>query len=257
MWSTRPQVKAVGYMRDLEARVARAPGVESSALATVVPLGNRIWGGGQFESDSGAKVHVYLNAVSPNYFKTLAIPILRGRDFNENETGVVIVSESFARKMWSGKDPLQQTFTWQKKKLPVVGLSGNARTVALRDREGVELYFAAVDSDLTSAAMLVSTSRSPDAMSSLLRGLVRPLDPVLSPNVFALHFAFDDRISDTKKMASVVSGMGGLALLLPLVGLYGVVSYTVTQRPKEVGMRIALGASRSKIGQTIASRFLR
>jgi len=250
------QVKAVGYMRDLQARVARAPGVESSALATVVPLGNRIWGGGQFESDSGAKVHVYLNAVSPNYFKTLAIPILRGRDFNENETGVVIVSESFARKMWSGKDPLQQTFTWQKKKLPVVGLSGNARTVALRDREGVELYFAAVDSDLTSAAMLVRTSRSPDAMSSLLRGLVRPLDPVLSPNVYALHFAFDDRISDTKKMASVVSGMGGLALLLALVGLYGVVSYTVTQRTKEIGIRMALGASRSKIVQTIASRFL-
>src|SRR5258708_5383231 len=158
--------------------------------------------------------------------------------------------------MWSGKDPLQQTFTWQKKKLPVVGLSGNVRTGAVRDREGVELYFEAVDSDLTSAAMLVRTSRSPDAMSSLLRGLVRPLDPVLSPNVYALHFAFDDRISDTKKMASVVSGMGGLALLLALVGLYGVVSYTVTQRTKEIGIRMALGASRSKIVQTIASRLL-
>jgi predicted permease len=247
--------KARAYMKDLRDRVVHAPGILSSTLVSVAPMGNHIWRG-PFTSDSGVRVIVYFNSITPQYFKTMAIPLLRGRDFKENESDTVIVSQSYASQMWPGKDPLQQTFTWQKKQLPVVGVAGSARTLALGDVNAVEVYFPAQEKDFVSAAMLVRTSQPAEATAGILAGIAKPLDPVLSPEAHALKASFENKISDTRKMAGVVSGMGGLALLLALVGLYGIVSYTVTQRTREIGIRLALGASSSRIMETIISRFV-
>jgi ABC-type lipoprotein release transport system permease subunit len=201
------------------------------------------------------KVNLHMNDISPQYFKTMSIPLLRGRDFTPQDTGVVIVSESGARNLWPGKDPLQQTWTQGEKKFSVIGVAGNARTTALRNGDDAQIYFPIGDAKVNDAVILVKTSRPPEDLVANLAGLVRAADPVLSPNVQPLKSILAERFSEARKMTGVVGGMGTLALLLAVVGLYGVVAYNVSQKTREIGIRIALGASSSRVMQSMVANF--
>jgi len=101
----------------------------------------------------------------------------------------------------------------------------------------------------------MKTSRPPEDLVASLRGLVRAIDPVLSPNVQPLKTMLAEKLSDSKKITAVVGAMGMLALLLAIVGLYGVVAYNVSQKRREIGIRIALGASSSHVMQSMVANF--
>jgi ABC-type antimicrobial peptide transport system permease subunit len=240
--------KTVVYMRELQARTMQEPGVASTSLAYIAPMGHRL--------HVDRTTHVYINSIMPGYFKTLSIPILRGRDFAEKDADVAIVSQSYANKFWPGKDPLQQTVKWNNKQLPVIGIAANAPIMALRDVSASELYLVDAGSELVSSVMLVKTSQSPEAITASLGKIAGSLDSVLSPSAYPLKASFDDKVSDSQKIAGVVTGLGTLALALALIGLWGVVSYTVSQRTKEIGIRVALGATPSRIVETMIARFL-
>jgi len=244
--------KAIQFMKELQSRLLQLPGVDAASLVRNPPLGNRVT---MQRARGEIKVNIHQNEISPHYFQTMSIPLLRGRDFAANDQGVIIVSESCARALWPGKDPLQQTWTLGEKKYSVIGLAGNARTTALRNGDDAQIYMPMASANVNAAVILIKTSRPPQDLVVNLAAMVRTIDPVLSPNVQPLKAMMAEKLSDSQKMTGVVGGMGALALLLAVVGLYGVVAYNVSQKTREIGIRIALGASSPRVVQSIVANF--
>jgi len=244
--------KATQFMDELQSRLRQLPGVEAASLVRNPPLGNRVT---MQRAHDDIKVNIHQNEISPHYFQTMSIPLLRGRDFMANDQGVIIVSESCARALWPGKDPLQQTWKLGEKKYSVIGLAGNARTTALRNGDDAQIYMPVTSANVNASILLVKTSRPPENLVTNLGALARAIDPVLSPNVQPLKAMLAERLSDSKKMTGVVGGMGTLALVLAVLGLYGVVAYNVSQKRREIGIRIALGANSSQVVQNMVANF--
>jgi predicted permease len=244
---------AADYLEKLQARIAQAPGVESVSLTLCPPMGNRA----RVNRAHGAlKFDVYLNEVKPEFFRTMAIPLLRGRDFTAKDHDVVIVSDSYARSVWPGKDPLQQVYEPSEEKFPVIGVVGNARAVEMRNGNAAELYTPMKDKSLTEAVVLVRASGRVEDVAAMVGEVARSLDPVISPEVQLVKKTFAEKVGIGGKIAAIISAMGVLALLLAIIGLYGVITFNVAQKTREIGIRIALGATSSRVVQSVVSQFL-
>jgi predicted permease len=247
--------RARQYLDELEVRASQIPGVEAVCVTSMPPLGHRRTMG----PVPGLSLRLYTSPTAPGYFKTMGVPLLRGRDFRPDDGNVAIVSDNLARQLWPGQDPLQQTYYkgYGGKDWSIIGVAGNARTVSLRDGNSAEMYIPIPESRVTSSVLLVKTSAPPEQLASVLGGVARSIDSGLSPEVQPLHLAYEDKVGSSQQMAVIASGMGLLALLLAVVGLYGVVAYNVAQSTREIGIRIALGAPPARVVQSVVSRFLK
>ncbi|MGC2695514.1 MAG: ADOP family duplicated permease [Candidatus Angelobacter sp.] len=246
---------ALGYIKDLKQRVLQAPGVEAAAMVLHPPLGNDITMGHGVSTD-GSKFDIYYSEVDPDFFQVMSISLLRGRTFKPGEQGAAIVGESTARRLWPGKDALAQMYDFNRKKLPVVGVVSGAHIMALRDGDSGEVYLPIDEKKLTESVLLVKSTRPPEETAAIAGQLARSQDPQLSPIITTLKHAYDEKVTDSAKLTGVIGGMGALALILAAIGLYGVVSYNVGQRTKEIGIRMALGAAPKNVLGSILFKLL-
>jgi len=246
---------ALQYTHDLEERLQQLPGVEAVATVRLQPLGNDITIQPTRAVD-GSKFDVYINEVGPQFFQTMSIPLRRGRTFKAGEQDVAILSESTARRLWPGKDALQQLYDHNRKKWPVVGVVGDAHIMSIRDGNAGEAYLPLSEPTFTQSYVLIKTSHSPEDLSPLALKVARNIDPQLSPVANTLKQSFAEKVGDSVKVTSIIGAMGVMALLLAVIGLYGVVAYNVAQRTREIGIRIALGATPSGVVRNIISGFV-
>jgi predicted permease len=229
---------AEAYINRLAARLRGLPQVTSVALVKLPPLG-----GGVTRMDTkvdGRLLQVYPNWVSPEFFSTMKIPILLGRNFTSGDKKVVIVSQAMARRQWPGDNPLGKIY-WDKD--VVIGVAGNAHINAMNDGDAVEIYAPAQTEDMPSMSVVFRTQGAPDGLELTCKSIVQNLDPKLFPQISLLKTSFHTAMRSVEILVFILTGVGMLAVMLAAVGIVGLVAFTVSQRSKEIAIRFALGSS--------------
>ena len=255
-------------------RAQALPGVDSAAITFTDPF---VFDGinlayaieGLAPLSPAERDSAFLHLISPNYFRTMGIPLLTGRDFalsdNLNAPGVVIVGDSFARRYWPGENAVGKRLKFapddpKSPWLTVVGVAGNIKFRSLRQDLNAEtiIYQPNLQSKVVvDLSLLVRTKTDPKAMLTTLQGMVRDFDsdiPVYSMATMTDRLA--DQTTDVRSFAWLIGAFALLAVLLASMGIYGVMSYAVSQRTKEVGIRIALGAQGSDVLRLIIGQSL-
>jgi predicted permease len=252
-------VKAQAYFDALERRLRDLPGVESVAMVSNPPLGNR-WTVVKTEV-AGRKVGIHFNNITPAFFQTMTIPLLRGRNLLRGDTRSIVISDSLARLQWPAEDPIGKQFTTgldpsgSPVQETVVGVVGSARLVSPEDSDAVEVYHLA-QSDLgPSMVVLVKTAAAPEGLVSVVASVAKSIDPDLFPEVQLMKSAYEHKLQIARYSAVSVSVLGYVALLLACAGIVGLVAFAVSQRTKEIGVRMALGAKSGDVVVSILRQF--
>ena len=246
--------RAQAYMDTLQERLRAIPGVESVSLALSPPLGRRSEIAG-LDVD-GRAMRVQINRVDPQFFRTMKVPLLRGRNLVRGETHAVIVGESLARAAWPGQDPLGKKF-FMGDDDTVVGVAGSARLVKLEDSDSVEVYMPLAPADLPATFVLVKTSSAPEDIARSAASAAKAVDPSTFPEVQLMKSGFRQKLRGAESSALAVSVLGSIADLLACLGIVGVVAYAVSQRTREIGIRMALGARPAHILSVVLRQFSR
>jgi len=253
---------------DLIGRISALPGVESVAHADIVPISGSAWGNVVWVDGDRSKrgVNAVFNETSSRFFKTLGIPILAGRDFDQGiDTPaaplVAIVNETFARALLNGGNPVGTRFTIEatplqpEKTFRVIGLVKDAKYVSLREdmEPGVFLADSQDPRPGQRVQLLVRSLLPPDTVTAEITRSLAELNPRIGVTYTVMTTQIADTLVRERLMATLSGFFGGLAAVLTLIGLYGVIAYTVARRTNEIGIRMALGASRG----TVLSMILR
>lgn len=245
---------AQSYLNDLQTRLRATPGVLSVALVKLPPLGH-----GVVLEDTvidGRPVKIFPNWVAPEFFRTMGIPMLLGRTFHPGEKHVVIVSQTFAREQWPGKNPLGQTVGDDKAKSIVIGVAGDAHINALNDDDAVEQYWPMQPDDMPDMVVILRASGSPGSLTPTIKSIAGDLDRSVFPEIRQLKALYLDNVNSIEKVAAIVSLVGFIAIAISAVGIIGLVAFVVTQRTKEIAIRIALGARPGAVLGAVLHQFL-
>ena len=249
------------FQRELLDRIRAIPGVDAAADTDIVPLsgegwGNTVWIDGH---DGTQRKDSNFSSVSPQYFKTLSIRMLAGRDFNENDTiqspRAAIVNEAFARQLGLGENPIGMRFrreatpTSPEQVNEIVGLVKDTKYSSIR-RPAAAIAYLGITQDKdadNSMQVLVRSKLSMETVEAAIRRTVHEVSSGISFNFTGLQDQIGQSLLAERVLATLSGFFGALAVVLAMIGLYGVMSYTVAERTSEIGIRMALGARRADV----------
>ncbi len=256
-----PVAQRVAFKRNLIEKIRALPGIASVAEVDVIPLSgsgteNDVWHDG---ADANRKTESYFNWISDGYFKTMAIPLLAGRDFNDHDTTssprVAIVSQTFARRLGLGANPVGKRFRRQatpsepEQVFEIVGLVKDTKYFSLREEFAPIAYLSAAQDTQPGprAEIMIRSTVSLRDTASAVRSAVAQVSPAIGIDFRAFETTIREGLLRERLMATLSGFFGALAALIAAIGLYGVMSYLAARRTNEIGIRIALGADRRNI----------
>ena len=259
-----PEDRYTEYKRDLVKRVQAIPGVESAAHAMLVPFGGSSWNDDVINEGSDQDAGVaWLNYLGPGYFKTVGTPLLAGRDFDDRDTAtsvkVAIVNQAFARKILKGADPLGKRFRIHEapgKPRPlyeIVGVTADNKFQDMHEEFLPFMYFPAAQQEKPGPEdqILIRSSLPLTSLIGSMKETIADVNPGIDLEFLVFKTRIHNSLLQDELMATLSGFFGFLAALLAAIGLYGVISYMVVQRTKEIGIRMAIGANRADVVKMI------
>ncbi|MEO6214257.1 MAG: FtsX-like permease family protein, partial [Vicinamibacterales bacterium] len=258
--------RRVAFRRELRARLAALPGVTAVGVANMPPLSGTMVStvvatGNSAGGDTEARA--YLNAAGPGHFEALRMRIIRGRAFADSDTlgapRTAIVNETLARDLWGAGDALGREIVINREQVQVVGVAADAKYDEATEDPRPYMYLS-LDQypQLDRETVILRTSGAPAALMPAVRGQIQALDAALPVfDVQPLTRVLEDRADKQRGISALLAAFGGVALLLAALGLYSVMAYAVALRTREMGIRLALGASPAQLTTLITRDALR
>jgi len=253
------------FQDDLINRLQTVPGVQSAAFSRMTPFTYGVYSSSATTTDGyvtapGEQPVVEYNEISPGYLTTMGIPIVSGRDFtradNETSLPVAIVNEAMTAQFWRGQDPVGKRIQVRGRWLQVVGVAKVSKYRTLIETPQ-PFFYVPLRQSLQGNSLYIRTSLPPEALGPTLMREVHALDPNLaSGEMITMQEEIDRSTAVQSVSVNMLGVFGALALLLAAVGLYGVMSYTVSQSTHELGLRMALGARASDLLKLVMSQGL-
>ncbi len=260
------QAKQVQFYSAMLERIAAVPGVRAAGAAVTLPIGGDDFATG-YVAEGQPRQHPAPRAgyqiVMPGYFDAMGIPVTAGRDFRQTDTRsespVVLVNETFAKQCWPGQDPVGRRVRFDDDGvwMTVVGVVRDIRHLGPSNPPRPELYQSVLQRSFPFLAFVVRTAPDPQALAPAIRAAVAELDPNLPlSHVRTMEEHLTKNLARPRFLSTLVSMFGALAVSLALVGVYGMMAWSVTERRQEIAIRMALGARRGEMVVMVLRRAL-